>query len=93
MTDHKWTDWVDHDGKGVPTELKVGMVIEVETLLSDGSRYSVTGVFTKSVGGMRMWSSSEVKTLRYRIRKPRALQAMIEEAEALPVVKQLEITQ
>ncbi|MBL4766518.1 MAG: hypothetical protein JKY94_02185 [Rhodobacteraceae bacterium] len=86
----EWTDWRDHDGKGCPC---LGQMVRVEFC---GGR--VLEAIAGSGGGKSwLWGSGYNKILRYRIRKPRALQQlieMVEMVETLPVpVKHLEVTE
>jgi len=90
----QWTDWTDHDGKGFPADLVNGMYVASR---HDNGKY-IEAVYDgdgKMFSGSWDWSNypTYTKILRYRIRKPDALQQMIELAEALPVVKQLEVTE
>lgn len=94
----QWTEWRDHDGKGVPAELKVGMQFEAEGLFPDDGPDEYEGVFTGECynlnGGCWNWENRLIycRAIRYRIRKPDALQQLIEMVEALPAQKQLEVT-
>lgn len=93
----QWTEWRDHDGKGVPAELKAGMFFEVyEEFMAFYKRYCKL-MATEKILNSGCWvakdpNGSFAQILRYRIRKPDALQQMIERAEALPAQKQLEVT-
>lgn len=100
MTDHEWTDWCNHDGKGVPAEV-LGQFIEVDCKHGNGKidRDQFWHPVSLDDDWENVWKIGFVSSkdsvplvliLRYRIRKPRALQQMIERAAALPVVKVLE---
>ena len=74
----EWTDWIEHDGKGCPC---VGKFAHVVT--DDGREH-----FCIATMDGRSWNAlylkSHAQIIRYRIRKPRALQELIELAENLP---------
>lgn len=97
----EWTDWRDHDGKGVPAELKVGMVInaelfDFEEMQTEGLHVFQFGVPCQherweetAVDADKSWISpcdpEYLFVIRYRIRKPHSLQQLIKMVETLPV--------
>ncbi|PCJ24134.1 MAG: hypothetical protein COA96_10335 [SAR86 cluster bacterium] len=98
----EWTDWRDHDGKGVP--VPIGMFAEwvfcdfnfeplgqSSGMVKGGNSWLWAGGINRMKSNPARWAAPFT---RYRIRKPRALQQLIEMVETLPVpVKHLETTE
>lgn len=95
MTDNteEWGPWLEHDGSGCPC---IGMVIEARWLTPFGeSMRCHTGErFFSAIGGQSwFWTLFDGKPvcteqpwkpiIRYRVKRPRALLSMIEEAKKL----------
>jgi hypothetical protein len=85
MTD-EWGPWIEHDGSGCPC---VGMWVHriygrpgLDTV--DGKTKSEKiGLVMNAQSGCWRWSNGFSPVIRYRIRKPRALQQMIDRAAKL----------
>ncbi len=87
MQPDEWGPWIEHDGKGTPSEIKIGDYVEVE------SEDNETGELVRAAAVVEWlhlephswtWGASTHDTLRYRIRKPRALLDLIRMVEELP---------
>ena len=84
----EWGPWIEHDGARIPTEFRVGDVVQ---LLSENNE---TGNLDLSPPKVVLpedfvrynwfWGESSHDVLRYRVRKPRALLDLIEMVENLP---------
>lgn len=94
MTDEEWTDWIEHDGTGMP--IPRGVIAEVEwadgtsvVAMNNGQSAASAGVTswhqyrgpTYSSSWIWCGSGSKIPVRRYRIRRPRALQQLRELAE------------
>lgn len=94
----EWGPWIEHDGKGCPC---VGLWVHAQqdclpdyegiagrTVMHRGTCEILHGA--KLAGRSRWdWSSgASAKVIRYRIRRPKALQQLIEMVENLPAPAQ-----
>lgn len=85
MSDNnEWSEWFLHDGRGCPVE---GHYVKVE----GWAGRSGAEVFGRASGVARkkqyMWTEETLsgpKIIRYRVRKPRALQQLRDMVENLP---------
>ena len=77
----QWGPWIEHDGKGCPC---LGQW--VKAVFHNGNVWE--GIAGSSQGGGKSWDWSSgspySRLIRYRIRKPRALQDLIKLVEELP---------
>jgi hypothetical protein len=94
----EWGPWIEHDGKGCPC---VGQYVETRLNLRAG--YVMPGCPSSLVdGGMGTvgiatggvswyWAAGFARVIRYRIRRPRALQTLIEiAANPAPLPEEVE---
>lgn len=85
MSDEEWGPWIEHDGKGCPCE---GFYVEVACAEPwDHSTISdiIFGIAMKWPASSWDWGlNGYTDVLRYRIRKPRALQELKERIATLP---------
>jgi hypothetical protein len=82
----EWGPWTEHDGKGVPADIRVGDICEIECENNDtGNLERGSAVVTPIHLSPHnwVWGESTHDTLRYRIRKPRALTQLREMIENL----------
>lgn len=86
MSDEQWGPWIEHDGKGCPCVGSVVTIVAVKNLIGDIHEL----VTTAKGGNSWRWRIHGVppnkaqRIIRYRIRKPRALQQLIDMVENLP---------
>ncbi len=83
----EWGPWIEHDGRGCPVQL--GQHVEVEGHhVAWGNIMRRDGVVTPHELGHYCWIQRHPKhgpcVIRYRIRRPRALQKLVELVETLP---------
>ena len=91
MMAEEWGPWIEHDGNGCPC---VGMMVEAEIVTIDRKQSSFRQALVKG-GPQWVWKNAETVTretdthiyvvgavIRYRIRKPQALQDLIRMAES-----------
>jgi hypothetical protein len=83
----EWGPWIEHGGNRIPTEFAVGDVVQ---LISENNETGDLETSLPKVVEARdfvrynwFWGESTHDTLRYRIRKPRALLDMIALVETL----------
>lgn len=89
MSDIEWGPWIEHDGKGCP--LAKGVLVHL--VLEDGdewiglvgtstepSRHGLPPIYDEPTAKDQSWTGNPdfIQVIRYRIRKPRALQTLIE---------------
>lgn len=82
--------WVEHDGSGCPQDVQVGRYIQAVTRAWDGSEWPEEGVVHQAVVESPCWWMAEPneifkRVLRYRLRRPPAVQILVDLAETLPV--------
>lgn len=93
----EWGPWIDHDGKGCPIakgtpgegELRDGRVVFFRALCGS-TRGGPDVVACYREGSAWVWGSSLLtsdEVVRYRIRRPKALQQLIQMVENLPAHK------
>jgi hypothetical protein len=83
----EWGPWIQHDGSGVPTDIRLGDFVEVESEDNEtGQLVRDSAIVTAAHLSPHnwIWGESTHDTLRYRIRKPRALQQLRDMIEHLP---------
>ncbi|PZQ99919.1 MAG: hypothetical protein DI533_04615 [Cereibacter sphaeroides] len=96
MSDEEWSDWIEHDGQPVP-EL---MGLKARVVAANGR--DEVGIIMNSIApppgqySAFVWASLPKRVqgnriLRYRIRKPRALQQLIDLVENLPAPQPEEV--
>lgn len=87
MTD-EWGPWIEHDGRGCPVR---GMMVEI--IRRNGSGFGPYRAYTLSVGNPTEGDPQEDNwvhlpkprdIIRYRVRRPKALQQLIQMVENLP---------
>ena len=82
--DTEWGPWIEHDGRGCP----VAKGTFVKTLQEDGESYEAPAsgeTFTRWTWSFcDMFGEPGLKIIRYRIRRPKALQQLIQMIENLP---------
>lgn len=86
MSDREeWGPWIEHDGKSCP--VRIGEYVKVELKWKQLS-HTFEGVIRRHYpdGGDWNWRNYPNcwKVLRYRVKKPRALQQLREMIETLP---------
>lgn len=80
----EWGPWIEHDGRGCPKGL-VGKQVEcvvsrpegIARLAPDGIQYRTSAAWSWAI------CPSLYRIIRYRIRRPKALQQMIQRASEL----------
>lgn len=83
----EWTKWQDHDGKGCPCP---GMWVMAEFSCGDveeglASSHGLSWVWDDP--DPYAWNNGVHQIIRYRIRRPKALQQLIHMVETLPAHK------
>ena len=89
----EWGPWIDHDGNGCPVK---GMWVKSETALGDVEEHIAHALLIDVPGGFEdraadLWDYGtllpgdwEDRIIRYRVRRPKALQKLIQMVENLP---------
>lgn len=87
MTD-EWSDWIEHDGTCIP-QIVIGKLCQAKAAGGYVCERVITGRIRSD--GMCAWiwstlpaSRSNMRCVAYRIRRPKALIALIEMAANLP---------
>ena len=93
MNDDLWGPWIEHDGKGCPVKgMWVQLFDEGPTSLEPweglaGSEFDGTEHITGSSWHWAVVESHWGAVIRYRVRRPKALQQLIQMVENLPAHK------
>lgn len=84
----EWGPWIDHDGKGCPCK---GMFVKAEAIANRLGDTKIHGPFCAIGRESWTWATTGLpsnkvqRIIRYRIRRPRALQQLREMIRNLPV--------
>lgn len=94
MSDDDWGPWIEHDGAHIPTDFVVGDVVQ---LISENNENGALEISPPKrvepedfVRYNWFWGESTHDTLRYRVRRPRALRDLIELVENLPAPERVD---
>jgi len=83
MENEEWGPWIAHDGVGRVKHIKVGDVVQFQSVAWDKPFENVRTMTQFDVDA-DCTSNPAVWLTRYRIRKPRALRQLREMVEGLP---------
>ena len=91
MSDQEeWGSWYNHTGDCIPSNLRFGDVVQVHSECNETGKleYGVAVMDEAAFAPHNwFWGQSTHDTLRYRIRKPRALRELQAMIENLPAPK------
>lgn len=84
MTEEEWGPWIEHHGKGRPVPHGTYLHVITKSGFEEIGRLRYEGdgaTYFEWEAVLRAFNSSDLCIIRYRIRKPRALQQLREIAE------------
>lgn len=85
----EWGPWVEHDGSGCPPEVQIGRRIQAITRNRHLRDTMHDGVVHQGVVDCPSWAAKDPfgsweMVVRYRLRRPPAIQRLVDLVEGLP---------